>query len=784
MRVWPVLIKLWWVGLLMFGLGALASAPSGAAGYGSSAPTIRITPTEGPPGTIVTISGYVPGGPDASQAARNPASTYGGELCFDGCRSGLVVMGQTIHWQNTPGYFTATLAVPKVPFLTTSGPQPLTPGTYAIGFTCLGPNTAGCALAGAQASTPFHLTGPTPQRCLSGANCAELSLSPTHGPAGTLVHIHGWAPLTEVIGTPMGYSLVVQNSASQFATVPMGLLGGLTQSLNGTISGTMRIPDLDSNNVPWPIGTVRLWLQATPNGSLGHAVLSPTMVITPISKVPAETIDLAPTTFRTTSSVSWAKLGTLRPSSLQLTQASPSPLSPVSSNTTQAALCTDGQINVVDASGQVHGTIATGQAYSVSDGSYPLLQQNSTSTCSRAWLDPGHKESAFAAFPAYFAKYKSAPPIYYVGFETTDDGGRWRPIPVPKGYTMGNFGGFRVVGQRVYALFGIPAASPALQPSVSVEVTTDGGKSWGPATLPCPLKGACLILGPYPSSYAGMGAQLSQPLLRPASLGRIASPTWPSQLSLAANASELATIGKNEVVLLAGNSSYPLRVSDNGGRTFSNVALPVPPTGPGKVASYSNLLLMPDGTLLVNDQQGVWSHWYRLRPGASAWKPVAQSSLPSDAQDLMLEGHRLWWLTYGQNTAPSVHSIELSSLKVSTFSPPSAARTTSLVLHYWHLIADHQYRAAYAMWAPGSPEISGRSYRAFKAGFANTRSISVSVGQAVPIDAALLEFRVPVHLVSVNANGKIDRFTGTIEVRYLYQSNRFTLYDAHIQQTL
>jgi len=163
---------------------------------------IRLSPTEGGPGTVVHITGHFVGAPPAG------LPTGYTDACWDACPDGLMEDGLPVTWA-AGGSFATSVAVPDTAWLEPNGVHPLESGSYPIGLQCLGPLVRGCGGAPSQGEAIFHLMAPTPARCASGQPCGELHLSPEAGLPGNVVAISGWAPIGQIIGEPFGYGVQV-----------------------------------------------------------------------------------------------------------------------------------------------------------------------------------------------------------------------------------------------------------------------------------------------------------------------------------------------------------------------------------------------------------------------------------------------------------------------------------------------------------------------------------------------------------------------------------------------
>ena len=250
------------------------STKGGAAPSQNRAIDLKVNPASGPAGTVITISGYLQGGPSAETAANNESLSHA-MVCV-GCPGLMEFVDVT--WSSA-GHFAIQARIPAVPWLGTAGPVPLTPGPLKVGIQCLGPPEkyeSGCA-GRVQGTATFTVSGPTPAACLSGKTCAWLRLSPASATPGDLVRVQGWAPLTEEIGTPLGYDLQLRQGP----------------------------------------------------GNVGPS---------PLAKAPgASVVLLAPTSFTAVAGPDWASLGAIHPTTIQLSGDAPFAIDP--SNSQHLAFC-------------------------------------------------------------------------------------------------------------------------------------------------------------------------------------------------------------------------------------------------------------------------------------------------------------------------------------------------------------------------------------------------------------------------------------------------------------
>src|SRR5438093_2301422 len=156
--------------------------------------SITVTPRSGPPGTVVTVSAYVPGtSPDSRWAQET-------DLCWADCDA--LAGSSEIDWSSsTPGEFTLHFTVPAAPWFTGTRVSPLRPGRYAVIVPCATTfeNPRGLC-TGVSLETQFELTGGGSGLCQTAANCAVLESSPREGTPGTLLAVNGWAPLIGLNG--------------------------------------------------------------------------------------------------------------------------------------------------------------------------------------------------------------------------------------------------------------------------------------------------------------------------------------------------------------------------------------------------------------------------------------------------------------------------------------------------------------------------------------------------------------------------------------------------------
>lgn len=604
---------------------------------------LTLTPTSGGPGTVVQIHGFVPGGPTQAAAQGNETDLHA-NVCWGGCLDGLLLQGQTVSWSDTqPGHFTIQFTVPSTPWLGAGGPQPLTSGDIPVGVQCLPPVEKGCALHESSLQASFHLNGVPNGRCQGTADCSQMSLSPTQGAPGEEIQVQGWAPLVTVIGEiPFGYTLMLAPPDNQQNAVS---IGDVQQALDGSFTASFLVPQQIPGSGPLRAGTYRVSLYAM-HGS------------------DSQQVEVASTDFTVKGGLAWDTLHLNKPIWIQ---PSASPLDPeVAFDVTdkqRMAYCAPGSIRLTSDGGQTWTAISTADAAQVaSQGNYPLFGQGEQPACVAVTLDSNHASSFYAVFQTA-KKDMGAPPIYFMGYFTTDGGQTWKSVPVPSPALQENFGGFWTDGKVVEALYASQDQQPDQAPSPQVEQTTDGGATWAPAALLCPTEGPCLRWGPAGGMIGGMGSPLPQWVMRSPDGGKTWLSTGHSVELRATGPDELVAFSPQEAALISGAADYPLLFTQDAGQTWQALSLPTPP-GPQTGYLYEGLQMLADGTLLIRSTDS--STWMMLLPGANAWCRLGAVGLPEISLLLEPAGGRLWWVPVidaNQPSASQIQSVPVSSLK-------------------------------------------------------------------------------------------------------------------------
>jgi hypothetical protein len=557
-----------------------------------------------------------------SSQPPSPRQTYV-NVCWAGCLNGLQEDGVPVHWTSRTTFHT-TLQVPETAWLEIShgvvSAHPLVSGNYQVGVQCLG-KISGCALGSSDAHTTIALKAPPPSRCVSGKGCETLHLSRTSAEVGDVVRVKGWAPLQMIIGQPFSYDLSITKAPAR-------------------------------SNFP-----ALSYSQNEKGGGLD--------------------VVLTPRVLRVTPSRSWASLGRLAYVSSSF--AGPSPVTP-STNSALVAWCQPTGLVVTGASSQLHVSTHGVAAALIGTSLRLFSSPASNPQCTTVLLDPTHSESIFAGFNT--AVDDSAPPIYIAALYTTDGGASWHRVPVPAGYSVEDFGGFRSDGTNVLALFaGVNSYQDQRFPPgtvagrVAAEVTSDGGVKWATSTLGCPSSGPCATLGPYQWGNCAMNGANQPLLIGPAGPTRDGDvrwtdSTWVTNLN-SCFSQQLVATSAHGLLLLDPSSQYPLLQSSDSGRTWAYRTLPsIKGFGYGadSVPQSNYLLMAPDGSLFatLTTPAGTRQELFRLTPGATSWCQVP---------------HVLHWVVGATVTTMRVTSTDLvwnESVYPSSGNPTSSMHAQSL----------------------------------------------------------------------------------------------------------
>jgi hypothetical protein len=514
-------------------------------------------------------------------------------VCWGGCPGGLVYDGVPVQWG--PGdSFSLALAVPDTAWLQDGQAHPLASGTYQVSVQCLESAQEGCALDGGQASSEFHLVTSPPDRCVTHRPCAQLHLEPGHAAPGDLVAISGWAPLAQIIGVPFGYQ-------AQVFAAPGPPLG----------------PDILKDGLATQVTVAKAALR----------------------------VDPAP---------AWSTLNAS--DQLWTETAGAGQLTADPTDPSRFGYCAPGQIRVTTDGGTAFSNVPTlGMASALTGTTYRLAAPGPPS-CSTVSLDPNRPESFYAGLVVN--PNGGAPPFDVLGLVTTDSGAHWSLVPTPPGSSPGLFSDFRTDRSGVDALFNLtpgPDSSGAgvEVPPVPVERSTDGGASWSPDHLACPGSGACVTFGGFVEGNCAMnGSAQTLEYSTDAGLTWMA-PNWPTTVN-SCGEPQLVALANGSMVLIDPASGYLVRRSDDGGRNWMALGIPLlPGSSPDQVDAPANggTTMLPNGALLTTPTGG---SWYLLKTGSRAWCQVngtgsngrvTVDSLPVSIAD------RIWWLRTNQEAS-------------------------------------------------------------------------------------------------------------------------------------
>lgn len=593
--------------------GQAASAKGLPVPLGSAAsPKVKlnISPTSGKPGTRVSVTGTL-----SSPLAKELTHA---NLCWDSCRRGLQYSGVTLKWLS-PTTFETSLVIPGAPWVSADPVKisPLTSGSYPISIQCLG-IIRGCGLGSSEGTATFHLSVPSGYNswCRTSADCAHLSANPKISLPGDVIKVTGYAPLLSVIGSdhPYVYQLQVNKGSPKGPQVVI--------KNKSSLKGSLTYVDF------------------------GHAGLG--------IKAPQ----------------AFASLGKLDP--LAITTAGLSPISSDPSGPGQIDWCSQGTINVLGPEGTKTVSTAPVGALLKQLGfglvGTPGSPANCTAVASNGTgVIPKVVVAAFSVAPQ-----KYAPPVADVALMTKDGGATWLPVPVPSGASMDGFGGFRYQGNSLEVLFrrhNSVSMSVSLYTTPLVEATSDGGNSWSSVNLACPKRGPCVTFGLFTDGNCAGAFGSNQSLIYSTDNGQSwLQSHWP-QIVRTCSESQLAAFPNGQELLLESDSQYLLRLSSNGGRTWSDISVPSlggmqPGYGFGR--GGANLTMLPSGSLLVTGQHGKSHGWELLRPRASKWCRVR--GLASGLQHsaiygyMYVIGNKLWWFTASNNPVPSVNQVNIGSI--------------------------------------------------------------------------------------------------------------------------
>lgn len=330
------------------------------------------------------------------------------------------------------------------------------------------------------------------------------------------------------------------------------------------------------------------------------------------------------------------------------------------------AYCAPDEIRISADAGATWTSIpVSGAAEAAAALGYPLfpLDGSQPPQCFSVTLDASHPASIFAVFATAKEEF-GAPPLFYMGFYTTDGGGAWMSAPFPEGASLETFGGFYSAGAgAVQALYNAVNAPPGAGNVLPVLQTADGGASWSPGSLTCPAVNPCLRWGPAAMAIPGMGSPLPQYALSSPDGGQ----TWmnlepPAELRVSPP-NQLVAFPEGIAMRVSGSIGFaadggnPVSLTLDGGQSWEAYPLPPLPEADPDIPVYPGLQVLPDGAFL--SQGAADASWYLLPPGAQEWCPLENPDLPTFPVELPAAGGNLWWV---DPEGYSLRSVPLADL--------------------------------------------------------------------------------------------------------------------------
>jgi hypothetical protein len=322
-------------------------------------------------------------------------------------------------------------------------------------------------------------------------------------------------------------------------------------------------------------------------------------------------------------------------------------------NLERIAYCTKDEIRLSLDSGQTwEGIPSTGAAAVAEEIGYQIFETDPSfsQACLSVTLDPAYPHTFYAVFTAAHDEF-GAPPVFYMGFFTADNGDTWQLVPPPSESTHFAFGGFwSNPAGPVEALFSMPAESADPGHPVHVQQTGDGGQTWDPGQLACPITGPCLRWGAAVSNIPGMGSPLPQEIMVSLDVGE----TWsvieppvelraPPPNQLVAFSDQLAEIISGSIALSVSDyEMYPIRSSQDGGQTWQAKHIPLLPAEGSDFIYYPGLQILPDGSYISQSNED--QTWFWLPTFYQTWCQLASNNLPAYPVLLQAVGDQLWWV--------------------------------------------------------------------------------------------------------------------------------------------
>lgn len=319
-------------------------------------------------------------------------------------------------------------------------------------------------------------------------------------------------------------------------------------------------------------------------------------------------------------------------------------------NPQRMAYCAPGEIRLSQDSGRTWpDSISTqGITQIAAQSGYTIFDQDSA--CHSVTLDSNYPDSFYTVFITAMEAY-GAPPVFYMGFLTTDRGQNWQFVQAPNQTSIEDFGGFwNLYGNSVEVLYSNTASSNEVTINLLSQETIDGGNTWDSETLRCADSNACLRWGPAPSNIPGMGSPLPQSVL----ISKDAGQNWsrvdpmvelrapsPNQLVELPDESWMIISGSIELSASGGGTS-PVRISKDDGLTWQDIELPPISSDVSQFNYYPGLQILPDGSFLSQGTES--SVWYWLSPELINWCLIESNKLPNFPVYLQTAADELLWV--------------------------------------------------------------------------------------------------------------------------------------------
>ncbi len=334
-------------------------------------------------------------------------------------------------------------------------------------------------------------------------------------------------------------------------------------------------------------------------------------------------------------------------------------------NSLLMAYCSPGEIHYTLDGGSTWQTVSTDKVNIAAEriGYQDFSAGDGQPRCFQAIQDPINEQSFYAVFSMVKPEF-GAPPLFFMGFFTTDGGTSWQSIPPPDGTTVEQFGGFWGDGNGLVQALFVNPENPPESPDIPIVLeTTDGGLTWSSGQLVCPPEGICLRWGAAASTIPGMGSPLPQPALVSLDDGITWQPLGqPVELRLP-GPNQLVAFSKDRGARISGEIVYsvesgsPFLLTEDSGETWFEQELPLLPDTSNDQDVFPGLQLLPDGSLI--SQGAETSTWYLLPPGSSSWCSLDSDDLPSYPAQLAISNGQAWWL--------ALETGELRSLPLDKF---------------------------------------------------------------------------------------------------------------------